>query len=415
MDEGEGAEPPPPRRQMINLTTLWCGGKSASDSLRYGVGHGAPKSAAERRPVVVWNITRGCNLRCVHCYSDSRALKYPGELSTAEAKEVLRQLADFGVPAVLFSGGEPLLRRDLFALADHARRLGLRCTLSTNGTLIDEAKARKIRESGFTYAGVSIDGVGKTNDMFRGVPGAFDRALQGIRNLRAVGQRVGLRMTLTRWNIRDLDAVFDLIEREGIARACFYHLVYAGRGSDMRVDDLNHKEARETLDLILRRTQDFHERGLGKEILTVDNHADGVYAYLKLSEHGDARAEEIRDMLKWNGGGTYSSGVGIGCIDWNGNVHPDQFWHHHVLGNVKNRSFGEIWMDISDPIMAGLKNRLPLLKGRCGACKYKELCGGSFRVRAEAVYGDPWAADPACYLVDEEIGVTTDGDRQSPS
>lgn len=399
---------------MINLTTLWCGARSSSDSLRYGVGHGAPKSAAERRPVVVWNLTRGCNLRCVHCYSDSRAMKYPGELSTAEAKVIIDQLADFRVPAILFSGGEPLLRRDLFALVEHARDRGLRCTLSTNGTLIDETKAKRIREAGFTYVGVSIDGVGKNNDMFRGVPGAFERAVRGIRNLRAVGQRVGLRMTLTRWNFRDLEGVFDLIEREDIQRACFYHLVYSGRGSDMRVDDLGHRETREVLDSILRHIDEFHDRGLEKEILTVDNHADGVYAYLKMVERGDVRAGEVYRLLKWNGGGTYGSGVGIGCIDWSGNVHPDQFWHHRTLGNVKERPFGEIWMDTSDPLMAGLKNRLPLLKGRCGGCRFKELCGGSFRVRAEAVHGDPWAPDPACYLTDEEIGVAG-GDGRHPS
>lgn len=388
---------------MINLTTLWRGGKSESDSLRYGVGKGAPRSAAERRPVVVWNITRGCNLRCVHCYSDSQAMKYPGELTTGEAKAVINQLADFRVPAILFSGGEPLLRKDLFTLAGHARDRGLRCTLSTNGTLIDEAMAERIKESGFTYVGVSIDGIRGNNDLFRGVPGAFERAVRGIRNLRAAGQRVGLRMTLTRWNFRDLEGVFDLLEKEGIARACFYHLVYSGRGSDMRVDDLSHEETRQVLDSILRRIDEFHDRGLEKEILTVDNHADGVYAYLKLREREDPRAEEAHRLLKWNGGGTYSSGVGIGCIDWHGNVHPDQFWHHHTLGNVKERPFGEIWMDTSDPLMAGLKNRLPLLKGRCGGCRFKELCGGSLRVRAEAVHGDPWAPDPACYLTDGEI------------
>lgn len=390
---------------MINLTTLWFGGKSASDSLRYGVGHGAPKSAAERRPVVVWNITRGCNLKCVHCYSDSRALKYPGELSTADAKAVLKHLADFGVPAVLFSGGEPLLRRDLLALARHARGLGLRCTLSTNGTLIDEAKARKIRDAGFTYVGVSLDGVGGTNDTFRGASGAFERALGGIRNLRAAGQRVGLRMTLTRWNVRDLGAVLDLVEKEDIQRVCFYHLVYSGRGSELRVDDLSPAGTRQALDLLLARAEDFERRGLGKEILTVDNHADGPYLYLRLRERDPARAEEVRRLLEWNGGGANSSGVGIGCIDWRGDVHPDQFWHQHTLGNVKERPFPDIWTDPADPLVAGLRNRLPLLKGRCGACRFKKMCGGSFRARAEAATRDPWAPDPACYLTDEEIGV----------
>jgi Fe-coproporphyrin III synthase len=389
---------------MVNITKLYCGEEQPADGLRYGHGHGAPKSAAERRPIVVWNITRTCNLRCVHCYSDSYAQKYSGELTNEDAKRVIDDLAAFRVPAVLFSGGEPLSRPDLFNLMGYAVGRGLRLTLSTNGTLLDETAAKKLKELGTTYVGISLDGIGETNDIFRGKKGAFDGAVRGMRNCRAVDQKVGLRLTLTRRNCMDLHDIFNFIEAEGIQRACFYHLVYSGRGN--AADELSPAEIRRAMDIILERTESFHQRGLKKEILTVDNHADNAYVYLKLGERDPERAEQIHKLMKWNGGGANSSGIGIANIDTQGNVHPDQFWQAATLGNVKKRPFSEIWSDNSIPLLAKLRNRLPLLKGRCGQCRFQDICGGSFRVRAAQVYGDPWASDPACYLTNEEIGVS---------
>jgi Fe-coproporphyrin III synthase len=389
---------------MVNITKLYCGEDQPADGLRYGHGHGAPKSAAERRPIVVWNVTRTCNLRCVHCYSDSYAQKYPGELANEDAKRVIDDLSAFQVPAVLFSGGEPLTRPDLFDLMGYAVGKGLRVTLSTNGTLLDEVAAKKLKELGTTYVGISLDGIGETNDIFRGKKGAFDGAVRGMRNCRAVDQKVGLRLTLTRRNCMDLHDIFNFIEAEGIQRACFYHLVYSGRGN--AADELTTAEIRRAMDIILERTQSFHQRGLKKEILTVDNHADNAYVYLKLGEREPERAEQIHKLMKWNGGGANSSGIGIANIDTQGNVHPDQFWQAATLGNVKRRPFSEIWSDNTIPLLVKLRNRLPLLKGRCGQCRFQDICGGSFRVRAAQVYGDPWASDPACYLTNEEIGFT---------
>jgi len=388
---------------MVNITKLYCGDGQPADNLRYGHGADAPKSAAERKPIVVWNVTRTCNLRCVHCYSDSYAQKYPGELTHEQALAVLDDLAAFRVPAVLFSGGEPLTRPDLFDLMQYATQKGLRVTLSTNGTLINEETARKLHAIGLCYVGISLDGIGETNDLFRGKKGAFDAAVRGIRNCMAVGQKVGLRLTLTRRNCEDLHDIFDFIQAEGIQRACFYHLVYAGRGN--RADELTPAEVRRAMDIILERTMTFHERGDRRGILTVDNHADNAYVYLKIRERSSDRAETVRSWMRWNGGGANSSGIGIANIDTQGNVHPDQFWQTATLGNVKQRPFSEIWSDNSIPLLAQLRNRLPLLKGRCGACRFKDICGGSFRVRAWQVHGDPWAADPACYLTDEEIGL----------
>ncbi len=409
---------------MISISKLYCGGTAESDGLRYGhggqgpvVSAGAPpasKTAAERRPVTVWNVTRTCNLRCIHCYTDSEARKYSGELTTDEGKALIRDLAGFQVPALLFSGGEPLARPDLFDLVSYARSFGVRPTLSTNGTLITDETARKIKEAGFTYVGISLDGIGEINDRFRGVDGAFDRAVRGFKACVGVGQRVGLRLTLTRHNFKNLHGIFDFIEREQIDRACFYHLVYSGRGGQIAEDDLSREETRQAIDIILERTEDFHKRGLNKEILTVDNHVDGIYLYLKLLEKDPARAEKVLKLLTWNGGGMYSSGVGIADIDFQGNVHADQFWMHYSFGNVRQRPFSRIWMDTSDPLMAGLKNRRARIKGRCAPdiCKWFDACGGALRVRADLVYNDPWAPEPACYLTDEEIGFTEEKKAQ---
>ena len=371
------------------------------DSLRYGLGDDAPLSADERRPVVVWNVTRTCNLACIHCYSDSASRSYAGELTNAQGRALLEDLASYGVPAVLFSGGEPLARPDLLELAAYARTLGLRVTLSTNGTLIDSRKAQLLRDIGFSYVGISLDGIGHINDAFRGKPRAFSRAVRGIRNCKAVGQKVGLRLTLTPHNVRGLDDIFEFIESEGVERACFYHLVPAGRGRGETA--LTHDESRRAVETIFRRTRELVENGDPREILTVDNHTDGAFLYLILLAEDPAAAERAHAALAWNGGARFASGVGIADVDPQGDVHPDQFWKSAVLGNVKERRFSEIWADPANELLKNLRDRLPHLKGRCAACRFLDICGGNFRARALAETGDMWAPDPACYLTDREI------------
>jgi putative heme d1 biosynthesis radical SAM protein NirJ1 len=403
---------------MISVSKLLCETENYGDSLRYspaasGQEHG---TVAGRGPVVVWNCTRACNLCCVHCYASAGqgragARLRARELDTGEGKRLLDDLAAFNVPVILFSGGEPLLRPDFFELAGYAAGLGLRSTISTNGTLITPEVAQRFRSIGVGYVGVSLDGIGAVNDRFRGRPGAFEEALAGIRHCLEAGVRVGLRFTISRCNCDQLPAIFDLLEQESIPRACFYHLVYSGRGREMLEEDLTHAQSRQALDLIMERTLDFHRRGIDKEILTVDNHADGVYLYLKLLERDpeagapDAgrppRARRVYELLSMNGGNR--SGIAIAAVDWEGNVHPDQFTLNHSFGNVRDRRFGDIWTDPGQPVLAGLKNRQPLLKGRCARCCWLQICNGNFRSRAEAVYGDFWAEDPACYLTDEEI------------
>ena len=382
---------------MISITRLLCDAVGPGDHLRY-------EKKDIPRPVVVWNCTRQCNLSCIHCYASADNHRSPQEMDTAAGRAFIRDLADFGVPVILFSGGEPLLRKDLFSLAKLAREMGIRIALSTNGTLITSEVARQIKKVGFAEVGISLDGMGANNDHFRGKSGAFEAALRGIRNCIALGLRISLRLTITRYNYQDIPEIFQLVETESIDRVCFYHLAYSGRGSSLQEADINHAQTRAVVDKICQHTLDLYQRGLQKEILTVGNHADGVYLYLKLRKDNPQHAETVLELLRMNGGN--NSGIKIGAVDDRGNVHPDQFWWHYSLGNVLQRKFGDIWTDNSEPLLKGLKNRKGLLKGRCARCQYLNLCNGNLRVRAEAVFGDVWAEDPACYLTDEEIGLS---------
>ena len=384
---------------MISVSRLLCGTVSPGDSLRY---RDAASTPGQPGPVVVWNCTGRCNLRCLHCYASGLNGDGDEQMNTEQAARFIGDLAEFGVPVILFSGGEPLLRHDLFELAGLAASHGLRTALSTNGTLIDDRIADAIQKTGFAEVGISLDGPEVTNDHFRGKKGAYQDALRGIRLCIARGIRVSLRLTVTAHNVHQIPAIFDLIEAEGIGRACFYHLAYSGRGDDLRGQDVTHGQARQVLDLICERTLDLYTRGLQKEVLTVGNHADGVYLYLQMLQRDHSRAGKMLELLRLNGGN--NSGVRIGAVDDRGNVHPDQFWQNHTLGNVMQRKFGEIWTDTSQPLLQGLRGRKKMLKGRCSRCKFLDICNGNLRVRAEAVYGDTWAEDPACYLSEEEIG-----------
>jgi 12,18-didecarboxysiroheme deacetylase len=391
---------------MIGISKLYCGAVEPGDVLRYNreskrLPAHLLQFSKDKKPVIVWNVTRRCNLKCIHCYAGSQNIDYPNELTTEEAKGVIADLAVFGAPVILFSGGEPLMRRDLTELLEETVKRGIRAVISTNGTLITEEKARIFKEIGLSYIGVSLDGTKETHDRFRGVPGAYDASMKGIRLCKEAGIKVGLRFTINRYNVADVPAIFDIMEEEDIERCCFYHLVYSGRGSQLIHDDLSHEESRKVVDLIMERTRDLFDRGLPKEILTVDNHADGPYIYLRLLKEDPKRAAEVLELLEMNEGN--SSGNGIGCISWDGEVHPDQFWRDISFGNIRQRPFSEIWTDMSNPLMSKLKNKGPYVTGRCSTCRWLGVCGGNFRARAEAVTGDIWASDPACYLTDEEI------------
>ena len=391
---------------MIGISKLYCGTVEPSDALRYGRHSSQLPShllqfSADKKPVVVWNVTRACNLKCVHCYAHATDQSAARELSTAEGRKMIDDLAAFGVPVLLFSGGEPLVRKDLPELAAYAVQKGMRAVISTNGTLIDKATAANLKAIGLSYVGISLDGMEQINDHFRGVHGAFAKALQGIRNCQEAGIKVGLRFTINKRNVMEIPGIFDLLEEMEIPRVCFYHLVYAGRGSQLVEEDLTHAETRAAVDLIIERTQLLHAKGKPKEVLTVDNHADGPYLYLKMLKENPERAAEVLELLKMNEGN--NSGRGIGCVSWDGEVYADQFWRHHSFGNVRQSPFSKIWTSPQDSLLLKLKEKKKHVQGRCATCRWLDICAGNFRVRAEAVSGNVWAPDPACYLSNEEI------------
>ncbi len=369
-----------------------------------------PRATAPRGPVVIWNLIRRCNLNCRHCYSLSADVDFPGELSSEEIFAAMEDLKRFGVPVLILSGGEPLLRPDIFAISRRAKEMGFYVGLSSNGTPIDAATAERIVETGYDYVGISLDGIGEVHDRFRRQRGAYDAALNGIRLCRDRGIKVGLRFTMTEHNAASLPEMLDLLEREAIDKFYLSHLVYAGRGNRYREDDAFHRTTRRAMDLLFERCLNDIRRGVEREYVTGNNDADGVYFLFWVRENFPYLEAHIRAKLAAWGGN--ASGVNVANIDNLGNVHPDTFWWHYSLGNLRERPFSEIWTDLSDPIMAGLKARPRRVTGRCGACRYFDLCGGNTRVRAMQIAGDPWAEDPACYLSDAEIGVAPAPRRQ---
>ena len=391
---------------MIGISKLYCNTVEPSDVLRYGrktdrLPAHLLQFAEDKRPVVILNLTRRCNLRCVHCYAAADGGPGENELSTDEWLRVIDELTDFGCPVALFSGGEPLILPDIVRLVRHAVERDMRAVVSTNGTLISPDLAGELADAGLSYAGVSIDGDRGTHDAFRGRSGAYDQTLAGIDTALAAGLKTGLRFTITRRNAADIPAVFDLLERTGIPRICFYHLVYTGRGEELTADTLDHAATRRVVDSLIDRTADLYSRGITPEVLTVDNHADGPYLYLRLLKENPERAKQVLELLSYNGGN--SSGVGVAAIGWEGNVHPDQFWSTRILGNIRERPFADIWTDRDNEFLMRLKHKADHVTGRCASCRFLSVCGGNFRARAEAATGDPWAPDPECYLTDEEI------------
>lgn len=360
-------------------------------------------------PVVIWNLIRRCNLKCKHCYSISADVDFEGELDTDEVFRVMDDLKSFKVPVLILSGGEPLLRPDIFTVSKRAKSMGFYVGLSSNGALINESNIERIAEVGYDYVGISLDGIGATHDGFRGKEGAFRDSLAGLRLCIREGLKAGLRFTMTMDNHKELEALLRLADDEGVDKFYLSHLVYAGRGNKNRGTDTAWEITRRSMERLFEVALSSIDRGESKEFVTGNNDADGVFLYLWAKQHFPEQAEHLRaKLVQWGGN---ASGVNIANIDNLGNVHPDTFWWHYTLGNVRERPFSQIWVDRSDPIMAGLNQRPRKIKGRCGECRHFDICGGNTRVRAMQISGDAWAEDPACYLTDEEIGVTAGAER----
>jgi radical SAM protein with 4Fe4S-binding SPASM domain len=390
---------------MINISKLYCGLAGESDHLRYG-------QQNSFGPVVAFNCTSRCNLNCLHCYSSSTADLSGSELSTTEAKQLLRRLAEANCPVLLFTGGEPLLRNDLFELLAEAKQLALRTVISSNGTSIDSAAAGKLAGLGVSYVGISIDGDQSFHDAFRQSAGCFKAALAGVENCQKAGLKTGLRFTITKQNANKIPTVFDIAASAGIRRICFYHLVKAGRAKNLNTYTLTPQQTRLAVDTIIEKTKEFVQKKSVDEVLTVGNHADGPYLLLKLTTQtagnvrvtSDERRATAQRFLLANGGNKI--GEKIASVGWDGSVYPDQFWRNYSLGNVKDKTFKEIWENLNEPVLNKLRKKGEFADKRCLSCKWFDLCKGNFRFLGTQSDARYWLNEPACYLTDEEIAIT---------
>lgn len=361
-----------------------------------------PPTVGNPKPMVTWRVTRSCNVECLNCFYDSQPRRYGAELSTFEGMALIKDLSAFGVSRLLFSGGEPLMRADLLQLAAYARERGIQPSIFTNGTLLSRERAAELKRAGVHSVSILLETIGREVDRQRGLPGAFQAITEGYANCAEAGLAVEIRTLLNRSSYHGLADFLDFIECTQIRQVVFAHLVYAGRGNTPQ-DDITHEEKRRALDMILARVQDFHRRGVEIKIATDENQVDGIYLFLRLAHRNPLRAAAAYRSLLACGAAVQGAGVGIAGIDAAGDVHPDPYWANYVLGNVRETPFSAIWEKSPDPLLRGLRDRLPLLKGRCANCRWKQACGGSSRVRAQESFGDPWMSDPACYLTDEEI------------
>lgn len=363
--------------------------------------HPTPPAPSRSAPVVIWNLIRRCNLSCSHCYSSSTDKDFPGELNFQQICAVLNDLHTYGVRALILSGGEPLLRPDIFKIAHYARSLGLYIGLSSNGTLIDQGNVKAIADCGFNYVGISLDGLESRHDRIRGQDGAYAASWNALRLCRDHDLKVGIRFTLTQENAVDLPSVLRLLGEERIDRFYLSHLNYAGRGVRHRTQAAHHRMTRYAMELVFATCLDYLQSGQTKEFTSGNNDADGVFFLHWVRRHYPERAPHI--LLKLQQWGGNSSGMNIANIDNRGNVHPDTMWWHYKLGNVLEKPFSAIWSNPDEPLLRQLRQRPRPVRGRCARCAYLPICNGNTRTRAQKTSGDLWAEDPGCYLTSAEI------------
>lgn len=368
-----------------------------------------PPPAKPPGPVVIWNLIRRCNLTCKHCYSVSADIDFDGELETGEVDTVMDDLKRYGVPVLILSGGEPLMRRDIFEISHRAKQMGFYVGLSTNGTLITEDNIQQIADVGYDYVGISIDGLEATHDWFRQKQGSFADSMHAVELCQQAGIKVGLRFTLTQDNFHELPDILRLLDEYDIDKFYLSHLNYSGRGGRNRKRDTWYDMTRQAMTMMFDHCHSELQQGIEREYVTGNNDADGPFLMEWAREHYPDQVDNLwQRLVNWGGN---SSGVNISNIDNLGNVHPDTFWWNYTLGNVRETPFSQIWNDERDPLMAGFRQRPRPVKGRCGACHYLPVCNGNTRVRAYNVSGDFWEEDPGCYLTNEEIGVA-ESDRR---
>ncbi len=349
--------------------------------------------------IAIWNFTNRCNLSCLHCYSRAD-LDSEDALSTEAIMDTLPKLKANGVKFLIFSGGEPLTRKDIYDIAAACKAIGIVTYLSTNGLYVKHSNAEKILDT-FDYIGISIDGSPEVHDAFRGLKGSFVESMKAVDLLNSYGRtKVGIRFTMTKDTYDDLAFIFELAEKHNIPKVYISHLVYSGRGLDNLEMDLTKEQRIKGVDYILDKAFEYHESGRDIEIVTGNMEMDAIRFLERFSAKYPEHSEEMeRRLLDWGGN---SAGRKLLNIDSEGNVKPDPFFPLKI-GNILTQDFSDIWTNDPVEVLDKLRNHPRDLSGRCAACRYLPICNGGSRSRAYAIHGDLWAEDPSCYLTDEAI------------
>jgi radical SAM protein with 4Fe4S-binding SPASM domain len=345
--------------------------------------------------LVVWNFTYKCNLNCKHCYSDAGENPRK-ELSTGEALKVVDQIADFGVTSLAFSGGEPLMKKDFFEVAEHAVKSGLYVSLATNGTLLNRRTVRRLKEIGLNYVEVSLDGASReTHDAFRGKTNSFAQALNGLKNCIEEDVCTCLAVTATKNNLNEIPAVFSLAESIGVDRFTLFNFIPTGRGKDIAEIDLSPQEREELLNFLYKKLTEHPKMAilttapqLARVAMQCPSTQEDMIMPLAHMEAAklSRKAKTLADFIGGCGAGRFYC-----ALSPEGNVQPCVFLPIDV-GNLKTDKFEDIWAESS--IFKVLRNR-GNLKGRCSKCDFKYVCGGC-RARAFAYYDDYLKSDPGC-------------------
>lgn len=377
---------------MIPVSVMVTDSGTVSFSIKGEYNKDKPSKFSEVfRPIITWNMTYKCNLRCIHCYINASPERENG-LTTEESLNLVDQMAELKVPLVIMSGGEPLMREDFFKIAEYARERGLKLALSTNGTLITQKMAERLKELGFLYVGISLDSYRpEFHDKFRGVKGAFNLTINGIKNAIKAGLNVGLRFTLTSENITDLDNYIKLALELGVKRITFYHLSASGRGRELKNLAYTPEQYKQFMDKLINYATKL--KGM-IEIETTLGPFDGIYIARKIAKN----KEELEKYLKFV---ESSGGCGRKMISIypNGDVYPCQFIDFIKLGNVRESKLRDIISNIPDIFV----NTDKYLTGKCSSCPYKHACKGGDRARAYYWTGNIYGEDPLCPLKELRI------------
>lgn len=339
---------------------------------------------------IAWETTQKCNLKCVHCRCSSDMLSSEGDFSTEEGKKLLKEISDFSKPVVVLSGGEPLLRPDIFELAEYGTSLGLRICMATNGALVNDEVCEKMKKADIKMVSLSLDGsTAEVHDDFRGCQGAFQGVVNAAAYFRKHGQKFLINSSFTKRNQSDIANTFKVAKSLGATAWYMFMIVPTGRGEEIMSELISKEDYEEILDW------HYQQEKLEDDILMRPTCAPHYYRIVPQKAKAEGVKFERRSL-------TFSTGGGKGCIaaqticliDCFGNVKPCSYFHR-TAGNVKTTPFREIWEN--SEIFKDLRN-FKAYKGKCGECEYINVCGGC-RARADAVYGDYMAEEPFCNYV----------------